>query len=113
LLLLRISVAAILLDSERRLGGLPSALLHGIAGLAFVLSFALIIGLLTPWLSSLTCLAIVARLLYSPSVEIVSVVAAALTTAALALLGPGAYSLDARLYGRRVTVVQTRKEVDP
>jgi hypothetical protein len=32
-----------------------------------------------------------------------------LDAAALALLGPGAYSLDARLFGRRVTVVTPRK----
>ena len=28
------------------------------------------------------------------------------------LLGPGAYSVDARLFGRRVTVVPPRKEPD-
>jgi hypothetical protein len=32
--------------------------------------------------------------------------------AALALLGPGAYSLDARLFGRRVTVVTPRRDRD-
>ena len=30
--------------------------------------------------------------------------------AALALLGPGAYSVDARLFGRRVTVIAPRKD---
>ena len=35
-----------------------------------------------------------------------------LTSAALALLGPGAYSVDARLFGRRLLVVPPRKDTD-
>jgi len=33
-----------------------------------------------------------------------------LDAAALALLGPGAYSVDARLFGRRVTIVASRTD---
>jgi hypothetical protein len=35
-----------------------------------------------------------------------------LNSAALALLGPGAYSVDARLFGRRVLVVPPRRDTD-
>lgn len=113
LLLLRIAVASILFETASRLGGPPSAILSAGIVLASVLAFALIVGFLTPLLSLLTCLAALGRLLCGPSVEPMSVFIAVLVAGALALLGPGAYSVDARLYGRRVTVVQARKETDP
>lgn len=66
-----------------------------------VLSIALIIGVLTP----LAALVSLLRLLGPPSATDELVVVSILTAAALALLGPGAYSLDMVRFGRRVVVL--------
>ncbi len=67
---------------------------------------ACLMGFLTPVLSILACVAPVANLfLAEQPIHILGI----LTSAALFLLGPGAYSVDARLFGLRVTVVPPRK----
>jgi len=77
------------------------------AALAITTSLALMIGLLTPIAASLLCLVGLATInsglagympLFDSSVARVEFV---VMSAALICLGPGAFSLDARLYGRR------------
>ena len=52
----------------------------------------------------------VAILVLHPNSYSVVQVALLFNAAALALLGPGAYSVDARLFGLRVTVIRPRKD---
>lgn len=73
----------------------------------FFLSVLLLAGFLTPFLSvasGILCMSAV-WLLGSPTNLIFA--ALALTSLALAFIGPGAYSIDARLFGRR-TIIRER-----
>jgi hypothetical protein len=75
-----------------------------------LISAGLLLGYLTPILSVLACIVAAANpLLTDQPVDVVYVLRI-LTSAALFFLGPGAYSVDARLYGLRVTVVPPRKD---
>lgn len=77
--------------------------------LALALGLGLLAGLMTP----LVCIASVALLLAmactSTRVPLLAGTALALQLVALFLLGPGAYSIDARLYGRRIVELGRRK----
>jgi hypothetical protein len=98
--------------------GLQSALLiaatHHTAGstlaaaLAIITSLALIAGVMTPIATALLCLGGLAATIdpeiigYMPLFESsVARIEFIVMSAALICLGPGAFSLDARLYGRR------------
>ena len=110
LLLLRISVATIFLTSvanQSRVSSIPLVC----AGVLMV-SGSLSIGFLTPYLSVISFVSGVAILLLHPHSYSVVQVALLFNAAALALLGPGAYSVDARLFGLRVTVVRPRKDTN-
>jgi uncharacterized metal-binding protein len=75
-----------------------------------LISLGLLLGFLTPILSIIACLAAGANLLLADqSIEVVYILRI-LLSAALFFLGPGAYSVDARLFGLRVTVVPPRKD---
>jgi len=107
LLLLRISVAATLLVSQ---AGRPDpSLFHLLFVGAVFLSIALAIGISTPVVSSIVCVYAIADLLIGLRFDWL-VVSLFLNSIALALLGPGAYSLDARLFGLRVMVMSPRKD---
>jgi hypothetical protein len=109
LLLLRISVAATLLLSLAG-GPMPSSSPLLFVGALFV-SIALLIGIFTPVVSSIVCVYRIVELLIGLRFDWL-VVSLVLDSIPLALLGPGAYSLDARLYGLRVMVVPPRRDTD-
>jgi uncharacterized membrane protein YphA (DoxX/SURF4 family) len=103
LLLLRLSVAALLLiEALYRSSSFPSYIL--VAGVVLI-SIFLIIGYLTPFISVLACISAVTALLTGFLPDRLALFCLAVNSVALALLGPGAYSLDARLFGRRTLVV--------
>ena len=61
-------------------------------------------------LTVFACAAAVATLLFPDQPIEVVYILRILTSSALFFLGPGAYSMDARLFGLRVTVVPPRKD---
>lgn len=77
--------------------------------LTTVISVSLLLGFLTTVVSIIACLAAIANLFLTDHTDVVYILRI-LTSAALFFLGPGAYSVDARLFGLRVTVVPPRKD---
>jgi len=113
LLLLRISVATIFLVSSitaANQSGVSSIYLLS-AGISLI-ALSLSIGFLTPYLSVIVVASAVANLFVGFHSGSLIAVFHICDAAALALLGPGAYSVDARLFGRSVTVLPPRKDTN-
>ena len=105
LLLLRLAVASsLVLDDPARALSLPP-----VQALAIVapIAAALCLGLLTPALSVACGLFALVHLRTGlpASIDLPTLLLSVFAAASLALLGPGAYSIDARLFGRRVITV--------
>ncbi|WP_369937868.1 hypothetical protein AB3X09_09530 [Xanthomonas tesorieronis] len=71
---------------------------------ALTLALLTVAGALTPLAAALAC-AVPALALWQGTTAAGSALLAVLPALALALLGPGAYSLDARCFGRRLLVL--------
>jgi uncharacterized membrane protein YphA (DoxX/SURF4 family) len=88
----------------------PAITMHAAAALAIVSGASLVLGLLTPGATIVAGLAFVmlASASGAPAAGVFldrpGALSLALVAAALVLLGPGALSLDARLFGRREIV---------
>jgi hypothetical protein len=110
LLILRLSVAATLLAH-----GAEHPFLHqAFALLTLVLpANALSLGFITPYAAGISCLIqliVVVRLGARPALPIIISI---MNTAALGILGPGAYSLDALIFGRRIVRVSASSKSTP
>ena len=111
LILLRIAVAAMfVLNVSHPRSFSSNGLYWLVVSLTGVISLGLLLGFLTPILSIIICLVAIPNLsVLDPSMSVIYILTI-LTSFALFFLGPGAYSVDARLFGLRVTVVPPRKD---
>ena len=108
LLLLRISVVAFLIVVATNYNGSFHGLI--LAGVSLI-SISLLIGFLTPFLCVVVAASVIGNMIVNPHASSVVCVIAIANAAALGLLGPGAYSLDSKLFGRRVTTFRPRQRV--
>jgi uncharacterized membrane protein YphA (DoxX/SURF4 family) len=70
--------------------------------LTFVLGAGFLAGLMTPAVSALGIAAMLVVFSFGTDIPVPASLTLLLQSIALILLGPGAYSLDARLYARRI-----------
>ena len=111
LLLLRIAAAGTFALNLTHRFSFSSIALHWFTvSLIGLVSLGLLLGFSTPFLTVIACVAAVANLLLANQPTNAVYILSMLTSAALFFLGPGAYSVDARLFGLRVTVVPPRKD---
>jgi hypothetical protein len=73
-----------------------------------LISTSLLMGLLTPLLCVIAAAFSIGNMIINPCASIVVCVIAITNAVALGLLGPGAYSIDSKLFGRRVTTIRSR-----
>ena len=107
LLILRVSVAATLVfDGTAHWVLLTSFWI----ALAFAVpTILLCLGLLTPFCSALSCLVLLVVLIANRGQDDFHLVIAILNGGILSVLGPGAYSIDARIFGRRLLTLPPRR----
>ena len=96
------------LNVTHRFNVSSNALYWLVISLVVLVSLGLFLGFLTPILAIITCIPAAANLFLADDPENLVYVVRILATTALFLLGPGAYSIDAKLFGLRVTVVPPR-----
>jgi hypothetical protein len=111
LVLLRV-VAALSLQADAS-GHLVLTQQASIPGVALILlSLALLVGLFTPVVALFAAVIEAAMLGSSTSTGIAVMLQGPVLCVALALLGPGGYSLDARLFGSRVVVLHASDQAE-
>jgi hypothetical protein len=81
-----------------------------VRGMVGLLALCLFLGFLTPYGAALCCLLECAFLVTSPAPNRFHLATSALIAGAIAALGPGAYSVDARLFGRRLIRIPPGRE---
>ena len=106
LLLLRVSVVAgFFLDQPARFAG---AFARTDFALRALLDAALCLGVLTPLGAALSSVLAIVDIVRFGAGDAPVALVTVINAIALGLLGPGAYSLDARLFGRRVLVLPAK-----
>ena len=112
LLLLRISVAAIFTLNITNRFGLSPRFSWVVVALILLISISICIGFLTPFVSVIAFVAAAVHLLLGAQAGNLFNIGVLNAAAALIFLGPGAYSVDAKLFGLRVTVFPPRKDTN-
>src|SRR5215813_6082244 len=100
LLVLRSVVAVTLIADTSRRAFLSSVSTVDI--FVALVGLCLCLGFLTPYCAALSCLLELTLLITSGTSNHLQLGMSALTASAQAALGPGAYSVDARLFGRQL-----------
>jgi hypothetical protein len=106
LLVLRCVVAATVFDSA--IVCAPVGAESILDGAAVLVGLCLGLGVVTPYCAAISCLLEVGLLITTGCPSRFQLTTSALTAGATAGLGPGAYSVDARLFGRRVFKIPRR-----
>lgn len=107
MLVFRASIAASLsVDGSLRWLLSPLPLISNAA--LFILGVFVVLGFLTPYASTSCVLVELGILLTTPGGDEYHVSHLVVNCGVLAILGPGAYSIDARLFGRRVLNIPSR-----
>jgi uncharacterized membrane protein YphA (DoxX/SURF4 family) len=75
-----------------------------VAGIAALVGLCLFLGFLTPYCAAASGILELLLLVATDIPNKVHLAMSALTAAAAVVLGPGAYSVDARLFGRKLLV---------
>lgn len=74
---------------------------------------ALCLGFITPYAAGFTCVVELAAVIRFEDQTAFPIIISIVNTAALGMLGPGAYSLDARIFGRRIVSFSAHNKSRP
>jgi hypothetical protein len=107
LVVLRSVVALTLIVETHRLSILGSA--HELDAFMALVGLFLFVGFLTPYCAALGCLINLGLLVANGIPNGFQLGMSALTAASIVVLGPGAYSLDARFFGRKLIKIPPRR----
>jgi predicted benzoate:H+ symporter BenE len=110
LLIIRLCLVGTLSLHAYRSGPIASPFFS--ASILVLIASALAVGATTVIACFLYCAAEIAFMLCANHFDIAVVILSIPVAIALALLGPGAYSLDARIFGRRVIVLSPDEKPD-
>ena len=100
LVILRSVVAVTVLVNAMTCWPMGSTLI--VEGIAALVGLCLFLGFLTPYCAAASCFLEFVLLVATDSPNKLQLGMSALTAAAIVVLGPGAYSIDARLFGRQL-----------